>query len=162
MNQKAKEFFTIFKKNGILLGEEFLPKEIKEDCSELIGLFIRGEIISLPKNRVIPYSPQYYFSFRSQIVHQNFHTECQTLLMVSIEKLGVVKIDEKILQRTYCLTQRETEIVGWIAEGLKNSEIADRLFISEMTVKKHIQNIFEKIGVKNRASLIRKTVLPSR
>ncbi len=160
VNKKAKEFFTILKKNGISHGEEFLPKEIREDCSELLYFFKGGEIIPLPKNRIIPYSPQNYFLFRSQIIHQDFHTECQALLMVSIEELGVPKIDEKNLQEAYSLTQRETEIVKGIAEGLKNSEIADRLFISEMTVKKHIQNIFEKIGVKNRASLIRKTLLP--
>ena len=159
INQKANEFIGIFKNSGVLLGEEFLPKEIKEDCSELIGLFKRGDIIPLPKYRVIHHHPQGHFSFRSQIIHQNFHTECETLLMISIEELKGMKIDKKTLQEAYCLTEREIEIVGWIMEGLKNVEIADRLFISELTVKKHIQNIFEKMGVKNRTSLIRKILL---
>ncbi len=156
INQKASEFIAILKRIGILIGEDLLPKEIKEDCLELIGLFKRGEIIPLPKNRIITYPRQHHFSFRSQIIHQNFHTECRTLLMVTIEELKGVKIDEKSLEKAYCLTQREIEIVAWVVEGLKNSEIADRLFISELTVKKHIQNIFEKMGVKNRTSLTRK------
>jgi len=159
INQKANEFIALFKKSGILSGEEYLPKEILEDCSELMGLSKIGKITPLPKNRIIAHPPQCHFSFHSQIVHQNFYSESQTLLMISIKELKGVKINEKTLQETYCLTQRETEIVRWIAEGLKNAEIADRLFISELTVKKHIQNIFEKIGVKNRTSLVRKTLL---
>jgi len=79
--------------------------------------------------------------------------------MVSIAKLNWMKIDEKALQETYQLTGREIEIVTCVGEGLKNAEIADRLFISEVTVKKHIQNIFEKMEINNRTSLIPK-VLP--
>jgi len=79
--------------------------------------------------------------------------------MVSIAKLNWMKIDEKALQETYQLTGREIEIVTCVGKGLKNAEIADRLFISEVTVKKHIQNIFEKMEINNRTSLIRK-VLP--
>jgi DNA-binding NarL/FixJ family response regulator len=45
-----------------------------------------------------------------------------------------------------------------IFSGLKNLEIAEKLFISEITVKKHIQNIYEKVGVKNRTSLMRKII----
>ena len=48
------------------------------------------------------------------------------------------------------LTPRETEIITLIAEGHKNKTIADRLFISEHTVKFHVQNIFKKLNVKNR------------
>lgn len=78
--------------------------------------------------------------------------------MISIEKLNEIKVNEKALQEIYQLTAREAEIVGWILEGLKNVEIADRLYISEVTVKKHIQNIFEKMGVNNRTTLIRKAL----
>jgi DNA-binding NarL/FixJ family response regulator len=52
------------------------------------------------------------------------------------------------------LTRRESEIVGFVCEGLKNSEIGKELFISEATVENHLHSIFEKTGVKNRASLV--------
>jgi len=49
-----------------------------------------------------------------------------------------------------------TELMTCGVEELKNAEIGDRLFISEFTLKKHIQNIFEKMDVNNRTGLIRK------
>ena len=48
------------------------------------------------------------------------------------------------------LTGREKEIIGLVAKGSTNKEIADELFISEETVKKHLQNIFKKLNAKNK------------
>lgn len=49
------------------------------------------------------------------------------------------------------LTEREREIMGLIARGHANRVIAAQLFISEKTVKNHIRNIYEKLGVASRA-----------
>ena len=54
------------------------------------------------------------------------------------------------------LTKTEVPIVQMLYEGMSNKEIAHSLFISEETVKKHIQNMFRKTGVKNRSGLIHK------
>jgi DNA-binding NarL/FixJ family response regulator len=51
------------------------------------------------------------------------------------------------------LSQREREIVGLVAQGFKNKEIAERIFISEQTVKNHLHNIFDKLGVSDRLEL---------
>lgn len=48
------------------------------------------------------------------------------------------------------LTRREIEVIALIAEGLNNKEIADKLFISEKTVKNHVSNLFKKINVTDR------------
>jgi DNA-binding NarL/FixJ family response regulator len=53
------------------------------------------------------------------------------------------------------LTPRELDIVKLVAIGLRNSEIAERLFISEGTVKVHLHNIYQKIGVDSRTRLAR-------
>ncbi len=53
------------------------------------------------------------------------------------------------------ITRREKEVLGLIAEGLTNNEIALRLFISNTTVDTHRKNILLKLGAKNTASLIR-------
>jgi two-component system, NarL family, nitrate/nitrite response regulator NarL len=51
------------------------------------------------------------------------------------------------------LTPREREIVRHVGLGLRNAEIAKRLFISEQTVKTHLSNIFPKVGVSDRVEL---------
>ena len=52
------------------------------------------------------------------------------------------------------LTPRELEIVQMVSEGLRNREIATRLTISEGTVKIHLHNVYEKIGVDGRMELL--------
>lgn len=52
------------------------------------------------------------------------------------------------------LSRRETEVINCIFLGLTNKEIAARLFVAESTVKKHINNIYGKIGVVNRSQIL--------
>jgi DNA-binding NarL/FixJ family response regulator len=52
------------------------------------------------------------------------------------------------------LTKREREIISLVAEGLKNKEIADRLFISSATVRHHLSSIFAKLEIGDRLKLI--------
>lgn len=52
------------------------------------------------------------------------------------------------------LTRRELDVVVLIAHGLTNQEIAQRLFVSEATVKTHINNIFSKAGLRDRAQAV--------
>ena len=52
------------------------------------------------------------------------------------------------------LTSREAEIVTLVCDGLSNREIAERLFVSEATVKTHINHVLAKTGARDRAQLI--------
>ena len=52
------------------------------------------------------------------------------------------------------LTEREREVLALMVEGLNNSEIAERLVVSQSTVKFHIANIFAKLGVDNRVGAV--------
>ncbi|MDI9405504.1 MAG: helix-turn-helix transcriptional regulator [Chitinophagaceae bacterium] len=52
------------------------------------------------------------------------------------------------------LSERELEIIGLVAEGLTNQEIATSLTISKRTVDNHVSNIFTKTGAKNRVALL--------
>lgn len=54
------------------------------------------------------------------------------------------------LKKIESLTNREYEVLTLIAEGLNNKEIADKLFISEKTVKNHVSSIFKKLDVNDR------------
>ncbi len=51
------------------------------------------------------------------------------------------------------LSDREREIVQHVAQGFRNREIGEKLFISEQTVKNHLHNIFDKLGVSDRLEL---------
>ncbi len=52
------------------------------------------------------------------------------------------------------LTEREQEVMNLLAKGLSNKAIADRLYVSEKTVKNHINRIYAKLGVTTRAEAI--------
>jgi DNA-binding NarL/FixJ family response regulator len=50
------------------------------------------------------------------------------------------------------LTARETEVLSWVAKGKTNKDIADILGLSSRTVNKHLEHVFEKLGVETRAA----------
>ncbi|NEA57992.1 response regulator transcription factor [Streptomyces sp. SID13666] len=56
------------------------------------------------------------------------------------------------------LTRREREVLTLIGQGLPNRAIAENLFISEATVKTHINNLFAKAGIRDRADAVRRAI----
>jgi DNA-binding NarL/FixJ family response regulator len=82
-------------------------------------------------------------------------------LMSGFQQLSMKRNDEPNQ-----LTERETELLQWMVEGLSNKGIAQKLFISENTVKYHIRNILQKMGVQNRteavATAIRQNLIKKR
>jgi len=60
--------------------------------------------------------------------------------------------------KLHLLSAREQEVVRLVAEGLRNAEIGERLFVSEITIKKHLTSIYQKLQIKNRTELV-KTLL---
>lgn len=52
------------------------------------------------------------------------------------------------------ITRRELEILGLVAEGMSNREIAEKLFVSENTVKTHCSRTFDKLGAKRRTQAV--------
>ncbi|MBK6604495.1 MAG: response regulator transcription factor [Leptospiraceae bacterium] len=52
------------------------------------------------------------------------------------------------------LTSRETQIIELVIQGARNKDICDLLYISENTVKTHLQNIYSKLDVNSKAKLV--------
>jgi DNA-binding NarL/FixJ family response regulator len=65
---------------------------------------------------------------------------------------GEFENDDFVLKRKLQLTQRESEVLMWIARGKSNRDIAEILDLSPRTVNKHLEQIYAKLGVENRAS----------
>lgn len=80
-------------------------------------------------------------------------------LQVSEEK----SVEDKIvtIAKEYALTERETDILLQIINGLKNQQIADKLFVSVNTIKYHTRNIYEKLDVKKRGDITTKILFHS-
>ena len=80
---------------------------------------------------------------------------------VMVEKEVYVARNENFVLDTSLVSQlelskRELEILGLLAQGHSNQEIAAKLFVSLSTVKTHIQNLFEKLDVKRRIQAVEK------
>lgn len=54
------------------------------------------------------------------------------------------------------ITPRELEVLALIAEGLSNKEIAERVFVSENTVKTHLSRVFDKLGARRRTQAVQR------
>jgi DNA-binding NarL/FixJ family response regulator len=67
-------------------------------------------------------------------------------------------IEEEVLQKTLSISERESEVLLWVSRGKSNREIGEILTISPRTVDKHLEQIFTKLGVANRASAAARAV----
>ncbi len=56
------------------------------------------------------------------------------------------------MRQQFGLTQRESEVLVWISRGKSNRDIGDILGLSPRTVNKHLEQVYAKLGVENRAS----------
>lgn len=73
-----------------------------------------------------------------------------SIASILVEELNHKERKDSNYEKIESLTKREYEVLILVAEGLNNKEIANKLFISEKTVKNHVSNIFKKIEVNDR------------
>jgi DNA-binding CsgD family transcriptional regulator len=72
---------------------------------------------------------------------------------VEVRVHGPFVLDEERV-RELQITPRELQILGLIADGLSNKEIAERVFVSENTVKTHASRLFDKLGARRRTEAV--------
>jgi two-component system, NarL family, nitrate/nitrite response regulator NarL len=75
-------------------------------------------------------------------------------LMSEMSRARETRKSDPELERIASLTDREREVVTLVSFGLKNKQIAERLFISDTTVRHHLTSIFSKLGVSDRLELV--------
>lgn len=134
------------------LEEELHVKQIRNQTILIILLLVIFGLIIL------------ILIFRSRqnnLVQSQLHLELQNYLLRINEMQSEMEVisdlqpsDEKIQE--FDLSDREKEVLGLISQGYKNSEIADKLFVSHNTIKTHIKNIYVKLDVKNRVEALKR------
>lgn len=94
------------------------------------------------------------FDMEVRCFSKNQKNSHQIYFAVSLESSNPPQFNKQKIRERFQLTNREAEIIYAVFKGLKNVEIAEHLYISETTVKKHIQNICGKLKVKSRTAII--------
>lgn len=120
----------------------------------LFGLFIPGIITdtfltSFPTPKIFPL----IYIATGFLFLRYFYNSINTNSNLSAIQLS--EIPRNALENQFGLTSREIEIIKFLAGGFTNNKIAEELFISVNTVKSHIRNSYQKLGVANRIELIK-------
>ncbi|TAN43283.1 MAG: LuxR family transcriptional regulator [Nitrospirae bacterium] len=79
----------------------------------------------------------------------------QAVCVFIIEEAASAKLDLNGIRMQFRLTRRETDVLRRVINGLTNRDIACDLEIGEQTVKDHLSNIYQKMGIKNRFAIVR-------
>ena len=78
------------------------------------------------------------------------HQEVALLLVEAFRQAG------RSSKETENLSEREKEILGYVAKGYQDKEIADKLFLSDATVRAHLRNVYKKLHVRSRTEALLK------
>jgi DNA-binding NarL/FixJ family response regulator len=107
---------------------------------------VEGHILAagIPGAEFIELDSKNHILLENEPAWQRFCAEVLDFMEVKAPVVGEDRAFES-------LTAREREVLALITEGLGNAAIADRLSISEKTVRNHVSNIFDKLGVWTRA-----------
>ncbi|MBZ5650439.1 MAG: response regulator transcription factor [Acidobacteriia bacterium] len=127
----------------VLLCSAISAKQILE----ALQLGARGVVL---KKRVAELVPALDAVMRGQ-----YWIESQSVSNVVqvVQQLAVATPQASQWQNRFGLTARETEVISFITQGCMNRDIAASLSITEETVKRHLTNIFNKVGMSNRLEL---------
>jgi len=138
-------------------GNDFpIPSEVLKDCLALKRLTEgMNQIAPLGRKRIIRTGKSNRFWVESSLTpNQAFQGASSPCFLVSLQSISEnYAVREEVIREKYHVTRREMEIIRCVSEGLTNRDIGEKLFISQLTVKKHLEKIFEKTGVKNRTEL---------
>jgi DNA-binding NarL/FixJ family response regulator len=165
VSQEQPDIIILHESMENSLGSDFL--------SDLLAVTRKPRIILVTASRDPKYHMEAIKKGAVGIVVAENHPE---VLYKAIEKVyaGEVWLDRTlianfVIQKTHgdipaimepktariaMLSQREREIITLIGEGLKNQQIADQLFLSEVTVRHHLTSIFRKLAISDRLELV--------
>jgi DNA-binding CsgD family transcriptional regulator/GAF domain-containing protein len=156
-NSKAEEMLGKLKHSMSTVNDsDPISSQVLKACREIQADLdsCPGGGMSIPRQRVVNGPNRTRFSVISKALDQGSDCGGSRMFMVCIEEQRPANIDPQHLMDSFHLSRREIDVVALLFLGLKNAQIAGELFVSEVTIKKHLQNIYEKVGVSNRTTLI--------
>ncbi|MGK7370142.1 MAG: LuxR C-terminal-related transcriptional regulator, partial [Candidatus Halalkalibacterium sp. M3_1C_030] len=114
--------------------------------------FEEGRLLAtlIPGARFVPLNSKNHILLEEEPAWDRFLAEVHTFLGNSTTESGSGKPGEVFPE----LTPREREVLGLVAKGFENDEIAKELFISSKTVRNHITHIFSKLKINSRPKAI--------
>jgi DNA-binding CsgD family transcriptional regulator len=132
-----------------LLGEVRQPTLVMHASGDVVAPLAEGHILAagIPGAQFVELDSQNHILLEHEPAWARF---CEELL----EFLGLRGATGDEHSAFASLSPREREVLTLITEGLGNAEIAERLTISEKTVRNHVSNLFDKLGVWTRAQAI--------
>jgi DNA-binding CsgD family transcriptional regulator len=135
-------------------GEFPIPHCVVKDCCDLLNLQKSEEQLTwLPKERIIFIKNGKKFRIECSLIWKAYQVIAVPQFMVTLSDLTSENTLEVALQTKFHLTRREVDIVYCIMADMSYGEIAEKLYISKLTVHTHIKNIYRKLGIKNKIEL---------
>jgi len=143
-DRNGMELISELKNSSLKVKVVILAHALDEEQTiEALRLGVQGVVLkTMPKHLVV----------------QCLHKVAAGGIWMEKESIGLAF--EKMLRReagmrrlATILTQRETEVMGQVAQGLSNRQIAEELHVTEGTIKIHVHNIYGKLGINNRVDL---------
>ena len=167
-NSKAQQLCWQLNSNSqsmpaISPGSEFtIPEAVIADCFELLDqLKVDEASVLWPKVRVIISPGNLKVRLESSLIWKSGQASSKPSFIVTLKELADDHEQEANLQKKSNLSKRELEIIYYIVKGLSYGEIADKLYISKLTVHTHVKNVYRKLGAKNRIELYRYIQAPN-
>jgi DNA-binding NarL/FixJ family response regulator len=108
--------------------------------------FSEGRLVAtlIPGARFVPLESRNHILLADEPAWEAFRAEVRTFLDAPARAPGGDRLGD--------LSERELDVLGLVAEGLSNEELAGRLYLSVRTVERHLSNIYVKLGVSGKAA----------
>lgn len=158
LSESFDEYFSIFNNRlGFIHNHIFRAVAkyhlygIEEGIKELKLGLIKGQ----PDNIIMPFAENAPYIMDMLYLLHNYDSQNGYIKNVLNCSIKYNKIIEKSSSSRVILSQRELDVLLLAAEGLKRNEIANRLVISQGTVKTHLQNIYKKLNVSGKIEAVK-------
>jgi DNA-binding CsgD family transcriptional regulator len=143
----------------------------QHNCCEVPSLFLGGcyairneiaksgtDVTAMPGSKLIKILDAGRYGVCSQLICKNLGLANDKLFLISIKETRYPERQVfEMCKYVYGLTDREIDVIAGVYKSLTNAEIAEKLCTAEITIKKHLENIYRKVHVINRVDLVRRT-----